>query len=68
MPEVTVNNRKATDDQFERASDLLGLNPNIREALLMPNRELTVEVPLRRDDGSIEAANGSLTPPAINIL
>lgn len=53
-----MNNRKAADDQFERASDLLGLNPNIREALLMPNRELTVEVPLRRDDGSIEVLKG----------
>jgi len=58
MPEVKVNNRKATDDQFERASDLLGLNSNIREALLMPNKELTVEVPLRRDDGSIEVLKG----------
>ena len=58
MSEIKVNNRKAADDQFERASDLLGLNKNIREALLMPNRELTVEVPLRRDDGSIEVLKG----------
>ena len=55
---IKVNNRKASDDQFDRAADLIGLNKDIRESLKMPNRELMVEVPLRKDDGSIQSFRG----------
>ena len=55
---VKVNNRKASDDQFDRAADLIGLNENIRDSLKMPDRELMVEVPLRKDDGSIQSFRG----------
>jgi len=27
---IKVNNRKASDDQFDRAADLIGLNEDIR--------------------------------------
>ena len=55
---IKVNNRKASDDQFDRAADLIGLKEDIRESLKMPNRELMVEVPLRKDDGSIQSFRG----------
>jgi len=55
---IKVNNRKASDDQFDRAADLIGLKEDIRESLKMPDRELMVEVPLRKDDGSIQSFRG----------
>ena len=56
--DIKVNNRKASDDQFDRAADSLGLKEDVRESLKMPDRELMVEVPLRKDDGSIEVLKG----------
>ena len=55
---IKVNNRKAVDDQFDRAANLIGLNDDIRDSLKMPDRELMVEVPLRKDDGSIHSFRG----------
>ncbi len=55
---VKVNNRKATYDQFDRAAKLIGLNDDIRDSLRMPDRELMVEVPLRKDDGTIHSFRG----------
>ena len=53
-----VNNKKASDDQFNRAADLIGLDETIRTSLNVPDRELMVEVPLRKDDGKIESFRG----------
>ena len=53
-----INNKKASDDQFNRAADLIGLDEKIRTSLNVPDRELMVEVPLRKDDGSIESFQG----------
>ena len=47
---VKVNNLKSCLDQFDRAADLLGIDENIRNSLRMPDRELSVEVPLRKDE------------------
>ncbi|MBF88151.1 MAG: glutamate dehydrogenase [Candidatus Marinimicrobia bacterium] len=58
MSEVKVNNFKATCDQFERASKKLGLESNLAKSLMMPDRELAVEVPLNRDDGSLSIFQG----------
>ena len=55
---VKVSNLKASVDQFDRAADLLGLDENIRISLRMPDRELSVEVLLRRDDESLESFKG----------
>ena len=55
---VKVSNLKASVDQFDRAADLLGLDENIRNSLSMPDRELSVEVLLRRDDESLESFKG----------
>ena len=38
--------------------DTLGLKPNIARALEIPDRELTVEVPFRRDDGELDSVIG----------
>ena len=58
MSEVKVNNFKACCDQFERAADKLGLEENFSNSLMMPDRELVVEVPLNRDDGSLAVFKG----------
>ena len=58
MSEVKVNNYKATCDQFERAAEKLGVEPNLAASLMMPDRELAVEVPLNRDDGSLAIFKG----------
>ncbi|HAX43949.1 MAG TPA: Glu/Leu/Phe/Val dehydrogenase dimerization domain-containing protein [Bryobacteraceae bacterium] len=47
---------KATESgarNFQRAADILGLEPSIRQRLLTPYREVKVECPLLRDDGSV---------------
>ena len=58
MSEVKVNNFKACCDQCERAADKLGLEENFSNSLMMPDRELAVEVPLNRDDGSLAVFKG----------
>jgi glutamate dehydrogenase (NAD(P)+) len=45
-------------DQFERAADVLDLEPDIRERLTEPRRSLTVNFPVRRDTGEIEEMTG----------
>ena len=44
--------------QFDAAADLLGLESYMRQLLRMPFRSMSVEVPVRRDDGSIEVFRG----------
>ena len=58
MSDVKVNNFKACCDQFDRAADKLGLEENLANSLMMPDRELAVEVPLKRDDGSLAIFKG----------
>ncbi|MDP7071462.1 MAG: Glu/Leu/Phe/Val dehydrogenase dimerization domain-containing protein, partial [Candidatus Marinimicrobia bacterium] len=55
---VKVNNLKSSTDQFDRAANLLGMEDNVRNSLRMPDRELSVEVPLRKDDGTIKSFRG----------
>ena len=58
MTHVKVNNFKATCDQFKRAADVLGLEENLSKSLMMPDRELAVEVPLVKEDGSLNVFQG----------
>src|SRR3954454_7010228 len=44
--------------QFEAAADLLKLDARIRERLLEPRRALTVNFPVRRDNGDVETFTG----------
>jgi glutamate dehydrogenase (NAD(P)+) len=43
---------------FDRAADHIGLNDEMREILRTSYRELTVQVPVRMDDGSLEVYTG----------
>jgi glutamate dehydrogenase (NAD(P)+) len=45
-------------NQFDAAADLLELEPYMRQLLRMPFRSVAVEVPVRKDDGSIEVFRG----------
>ena len=45
---------EATRTFFNQAADQLGLDAQVREALLVPMRELTVQITIRRDDGSAD--------------
>lgn len=49
---------KSTMLQVERAADHLGLDPGLLKVLKEPKRILTVSVPLRKDDGSLEVYQG----------
>jgi glutamate dehydrogenase (NAD(P)+) len=43
---------------FNRAADLLELNPAIRRAMITPKREVQVEIPVEMDDGRLETFIG----------
>ena len=43
---------------FELAADRLGMHPEMRRLLSVPFRELTVELPLRRDDDRLQLFRG----------
>ena len=45
-------------EQFDRAADLLDLDPEVRSRLVEPCRALTVNFPVRRDDGEVEIFTG----------
>ncbi|HEX5688893.1 MAG TPA: Glu/Leu/Phe/Val dehydrogenase, partial [Roseiflexaceae bacterium] len=44
--------------QFDIAADMLDLAPNLRRILRVPQRELTVNFPVRMDNGDIEVFTG----------
>lgn len=44
--------------QFRKAADIMDLDPNLRDVLAYPKRELTVNFPVRMDDGSIKVFTG----------
>src|SRR5918992_3783273 len=45
-------------DQFERAAEVLGIEPEVRARLLEPRRALVVNFPVRRDDGEVATFTG----------
>src|SRR3990167_1048882 len=44
--------------QFDRAAELMNLDPNLRQRLKLPDRSLVVSVPVRMDDGHVEVFTG----------
>lgn len=44
--------------QFNHASDVIDLNPNIRKILEVTNNELVVHFPVKMDDGTVEVFTG----------
>jgi glutamate dehydrogenase (NAD(P)+) len=58
IPIPTTSTWDAALSQFHGAADLLGLDQGMRDLLTTPRRELTVAVPVRRDDGRLEVFTG----------
>jgi len=46
------------NDQLAEAIEILGLGQSVYDMLVAPRRELSVSIPLRRDDGTIEVLRG----------
>ena len=44
--------------QFDKAADLLDLPDSVREVLRVPQRELTVNFPVKLDNGSTKVYTG----------
>ena len=60
-PTVKSHSMKANEAvqiYFDRAADQLQLAPSMRKLLKIAKREVTVEVPIELDDGSIETFVG----------
>lgn len=53
-----VNPLDDARQQLREAIDVLGYDDSVYAMLAVPRREITVSVPLRRDDGSIEVLTG----------
>ena len=47
-----------TEAAYKSAVEKLGLKSNIARALEIPDRELKVEIPFRRDNGEIDSVVG----------
>lgn len=45
-------------EQFDEAAEFMGLEPDLRLILRVPKRELTVNFPVRMDDGSVQGFVG----------
>ena len=58
LKRTSMTTRAITRSQFDLAADLLGLEDHMRELLVRPFRSLTVEVPVRMDDGSYQVLEG----------
>lgn len=44
--------------QFDRAADILELSPEVRDRTKWPRRAVSVSMPLKRDDGTVEVVEG----------
>ena len=53
-----INPFETARQQIDIVADLLGLNGGVREILKHPKRELTVNFPVRMDDGSHRVFTG----------
>jgi glutamate dehydrogenase (NAD(P)+) len=53
-----MSGKAIAHSHFDRASNLINLESYMRRILLAPFREVTVEVPVRMDDGRIEVFTG----------
>jgi glutamate dehydrogenase (NAD(P)+) len=58
MPSEQPNPFKIAQQQFDEAAELLDLPQGVREVLRVPQRELTVNFPVKMDNGSIKVFTG----------
>ncbi len=49
---------KSLNRQFDLAADIVGLEPDLRELLKAPYRELHVQIPVKMDSGRLEIFHG----------
>ncbi len=49
---------EAVQRQFEKAADLIALDPGVRKILAAPMNEIVVHFPVRMDDGRVEMLTG----------
>ena len=56
--ERELNPWLAAEARFNKAADLLGLDPGMRKLLATPTREVTVSIPVVLDDGRLEVFTG----------
>ena len=57
-PKETLNPFEIAQEQIDRAGRKLNLDPGLLEVLKHPKRELTVNFPVRMDDGKIKVFTG----------
>ncbi|MCA9072923.1 MAG: glutamate dehydrogenase, partial [Planctomycetaceae bacterium] len=48
-----MSSQETTSRFFDRAAEIMGLSPNMRRLLLVPERELKVQVAIERDNGEL---------------
>src|ERR671925_436506 len=53
-----INAWEVAQRQFDLAADRLSLDPGLRRVLREPRRELTVNFPVKMDDGSVQVFTG----------
>jgi len=58
MPPVRISMFETASYAFDRAADWMGLDPEMRLLLRIPHREIRVDIPVRMDDGRLEAFVG----------
>lgn len=58
MTAENLNPFDIASKQFDRAADLLELDPNLRKVLKNPKRQLIVSIPVKMDDGRMEVFQG----------
>jgi len=57
-PRAPMSGKAIAHSHFDRAANLINLEAYMRRILLAPFREVTVELPVRMDDGRIEVFTG----------
>ena len=58
MQELDTPTFRLAVAQFDQAAEAMGLDPNLRERLKLPQRSLVVSLPVRMDDGRVEVFTG----------
>lgn len=58
LPSGRVAEHSIVDYQFQKAAAVMNLEEYFEEMLSLPYREMSVQIPLRRDDGSIMVLRG----------
>ena len=55
---MTISAFEVAQRQFDEAAEAMGLDPAMREVLRVPQRELTINFPVRMDNGTVRVFTG----------